>query len=323
MVEGTQDLSINKMSKTISFVQSRRYLITIILALIAIGIEYFYTICETACSYLKGDVFGIELQYIGIGYMAAIILLAILKKDTLLIVLLSAGFGIELYLIGFQLWYNTYCPYCLAFGGLLMLQFFVNLNWKKKKLIALCMIFALILFSFVFKGTATPVYAEEMPLSTFGTGKVVVRLYTDYFCPPCKKMEPSIEPVIIDLIKNNIITFTFIDTPFYRASSLYARYFLYGLNEKKSLERALTIRNALIEASDQKIDKAEKLEAYLNSKEIKIKPYDTRPTFELFGKLLKADKINATPSCVIEKDGKKETFVGGVDIINALQRLKK
>ena len=302
---------------------SWQYIVTIILALIAIGIEYFYITCETACSYLKGDIFNIELQHIGIGYMVAIIALAIFKKDTLLLILLSCGVGIELYLVGFQIWYNTYCYYCLAFGGILMLQFFVNLNLKKKKLIFASMIIGLVLFSLVFRGSVTPVYAEESPISKFGSGNVVVRLYTDYFCPPCKKMEPSLEPIIIDLIKNNIITFTFIDTPFYKLSSLYARYFLYGLNEKKTLEHALEVRNVLIEASNQKIDKPDKLEEYLNSKGIKIKPYDTRPTFELFTKFLKEDKINATPSCVIEKDGKKETFVGGTDIINALQKLKK
>jgi len=316
-------MSTNEIGKAIRFVLSWRYAITIILALIAIGIEYFYTICETACSYLKGDIFNIELQYIGIGYMVAIIVLAILKKDTLLLILLSAGAGIEVYLVGFQIWHNTYCSYCLAFGGMLMLQFFVNLNWKKKKLIVACMIVALIIFSLVFRGSVTPVYAEEPPLSTFGSGNVVVRLYTDYFCPPCKQMEPSLEPVITDLIKNNIIAFTFIDTPFYKLSSLYARYFLYGLNEKKTLEHALAVRNALIEASNQKIDKPEKLEMFLNTKGIKIKPYDVKPTFDLFGKFLRDDKINATPSCVIERDGKKETFVGGFDIISALQKLKK
>jgi len=312
-----------EMDKAIRLFFSRRYIITIILALIAIGIEYFYTTCETTCSYLKGDIFNIELQYIGIGFMLVIITLAILKKDTLLLTLLSAGAGIEIYLIGLQIWHNTYCAYCLAFGGILMLQFFMNLNWKNKKLIFVSMITAFILFSLVFRGSVTPVYGEEPPISTFGSGKVIVRLYTDYFCPPCKQMEPTLEPVIVDLIKNNVITFTFIDTPFYRLSALYARYFLYGLNSKKTLEHALEVRNALIEASNQKIDTPNKLEAYLNTKGIKIKPYDTGPTFELFTKLLKEDKINATPSCVIEKDGKKEIFVGEANIINALQKLKK
>ena len=36
-----------------------------------------------------------------------------------------------------------------------------------------------------FKGAATPVYADEVLLPTFGKGRVQVRLYTDYFCGPC------------------------------------------------------------------------------------------------------------------------------------------
>jgi len=306
----------------IRFIQSKRYIITIILALIAIGIEYYYSTCETACSYLRGDIFGIELQYIGIGYMAAIIVLAILKKDTLLLIALSAGVGIEVYLVGFQIWHTTYCDYCLAFGIMLVLQFLVNCNWKRKKLILVSMVAALILFSIVFRGSVTPAYADDTPLSTFGSGKITARLYADYFCSPCKAMEPELEPVITDLINNNIITLTFIDTPFYQLSSLYARYFLYALNEKKDFEYALSVRDALIEASDKKIGAPDKLEVFLNTKGIKIKPFEARPLFNMYEKLLRNDDIDATPSCVIEKDGKKEISKGGNDIIQALKRLK-
>jgi len=307
----------------IQFIRSKRYIITIILSLAAIAIEYYYSICGDACSYLRGDILGIPLQHIGIGYMAAVIVLAILKKDTLLIILLSAGVGVEVYLVGFQIWYDTYCDYCLAFAAALVLQFIVNCDWKKKKLIIASVVTALVLFSVVFRGSATPAYADDTPLSAFGNGKVAVRLYTDYFCSPCKAMAPSLEPVITDLVKNNIVTFTFIDTPFYQLSSLYARYFLYALNEKKDLGHGLAVRNALIEASNRKIDDAAKLEEFLNARRIKIKSFDVKPTFDMFIRSLREDKANATPSCVIEKDGKKETVVGGFDIIQALQRLKK
>jgi len=137
-----------------------QYPITIILSLVAIAIEYFYSTCETACSSLRGDVFGIALQHIGIGYMAALIVLAILKKDLFLLILLSAGVGIEFYLVGFQIWHNTYCDYCLAFAGVLVLQFILNFDQRKWKLILLPMTGALILFTIVFKGYAMPVYAN-------------------------------------------------------------------------------------------------------------------------------------------------------------------
>lgn len=152
----------------IRFIQAKRYIITVILALIAIGIEYYYSTCETTCSYLRGDLFGIGLQYIGIGYMAAIIVLAVLKRDTFLLILLSAGVGVEIYLVGFQIRYDTYCLYCLAFAATLVLQFFVNCDWKRKKLIFASMAVALILFSVVFRGSVVPVYADNAPLSSHG-----------------------------------------------------------------------------------------------------------------------------------------------------------
>ncbi len=272
---------------------------------------------------MRGEIFSLPLEYVGIGYMCLVLLLSLMKKDILLLLLLSAGVGTEVYLVGFQIWYYTFCPYCLAFGGVIMAQFFINFNREKKRFALFWMVFAFFLFLVFFKATITPVYAQEVSLSTFGQGKIVVRLYTDYFCPPCKKLEPSLEPIIAELIRDNIITLTFIDTPFHKLSSLYVRYFLYALNEKKSFENALMVRNALIEASNQEIDDPKKLEGFLNKRGIKIRPFDVKPVFDLFTSYLKADKIDSTPSCVIVENGRKQTFVGGSEILKALANLKK
>lgn len=165
--------------------------------------------------------------------------------------------------------------------------------------------------------------ATEVLVPSFGEGKVKVRLYTDYFCPPCRDMEPAVEPIIIELIKNKVINLTFADTPFYKLSSLYVRYFLYAINEKKDLEHALTVRRLLIDAAKQGLDNTEKLEALLKANKIALKPYDPKPTFDIMSGYLNKDKINATPSCVIEIDGKVDKYVGGKDIVDALNRLKK
>jgi len=151
------------MKGLIRLIRSNRYIITVILSFLAIGIEYFYIVCDTSCSYLRGDLFGIELEYIGIGYMVAIIILSVLKRDMYLLFLLSCGFGIELYLVGFQIRHNTYCPYCLAFGGILILQFITNIDGKRKRLIFLSMLIALILFSLFFKGSTTFQYSIGAP----------------------------------------------------------------------------------------------------------------------------------------------------------------
>ncbi|HOW55321.1 MAG TPA: hypothetical protein PLR60_11785 [Syntrophorhabdaceae bacterium] len=137
----------------------RRYIINIFLACLAVGLEIYYSICGGSCSYLKGDIFGINLEYVGIAYMACLVLLSILKRDTLLIILISAGVGIEFYLIGFQVWHNTYCPYCLAFAAVVFILFFLNFKRDRKALCIISMALSLILFSIFFKGSLTPSYS--------------------------------------------------------------------------------------------------------------------------------------------------------------------
>ncbi len=308
----------------IPFIQSKKYILTIVLALIALGIEFYYSICAGSCSYLQGDIFGIGLQYVGIAFMICIIVMSIFKKDLLLLFLLSAGIGAEIYLVGFQIWYNTYCPYCLAFGGIIVAQFLINVDWKWRKLIIAFILMALLLFPIFFHGSVTPVYAaEEVSMPTFGQGTIKVRLYTDYFCRPCRAMEPKIEPVLAELVKRNTITLTLIDTPFYQYSSMYARYFLYAMQEKKDFNTALAVRNVLIAASVENIRNTAKLEEILKNKDIKFRAFDVKPIFALFGAQLQSDKVEATPSCVIEQNGKKELFKGGGDIIAALEELLK
>jgi len=168
-----------------------QYPITIAFSLVAIAIEYFYSACETACSSLIGDIFGIELQYIGIGYMIALIALAVLKQDALLLILLSVGVGVEFYLVGFQIWRNTYCDYCLAFAGVLVLQFIVNFDRRKWKLILLPMAGAFILFPIVFKGYTAPVYAGHLSIQTSGMPGIYLGDVSDL-----RTTNPAREPIL-------------------------------------------------------------------------------------------------------------------------------
>jgi thiol:disulfide interchange protein DsbA len=304
--------------------RSRRYIINIILACVAVGLEVYYSICGGACSYLKGDLIGIPLQYVGMAFMACAVLLSLFKADRLLLALFSAGVGVEAYLVGFQIWHNTYCPYCLAFAGIVIILFLLNFDRTKKWIAIISMALALILFPLFFEGSLTPSYAQEAPVSVpvFGQGKVSVRIYSDYFCPPCRSMEPEVEPLILHLLKNKKINLTFIDTPFYQYSSLYARYYLYAVNEKREIGYALAVRNALIDGADKNISDPTRIEALLTEKGIKVKPFDPRPVFELYGKALKEDEVKSTPTCVVERDGKKEKATGKFGIIRLLKSLK-
>ena len=168
------------------------------------------------------------------------------------------------------------------------------------------------------------VKAQNVSFPTYGSGAVQVRMYTDFFCPPCRGMKPAVEPLLKDLVKRNIITLTMVDTPFYRYSGLYARYFLYAIQAKNDFEHAMMVRNTLFEATDNKhITTAERIEDLFRNKKIPFTAFDPKSTFEWFNSLLQYDKVNATPSCVIVRGDNMEMFVGGEDIINALQKLQQ
>lgn len=161
------------------------------------------------------------------------------------------------------------------------------------------------------------------PFPSYGSGPVEVRIYSDYFCPPCRAAEPDMEPILKDLLKKKVIRLTLVDVPFHPLTSLYAKYFLYAIKENNDVEHAFRVRNILFEASTNKsVTTPERIEAIFKGKWIPYAVFDTKSAFEGYKALLKEDKINATPTCVIIKNGQKKAFVGGPDITNALKSLQ-
>jgi protein-disulfide isomerase len=167
-----------------------------------------------------------------------------------------------------------------------------------------------------------PVYAQGVFLPSYGQGKVTVRVYTDYFCVPCRAGEPKIEALMSDLVKNNKIRLTFVDTPAHQETPLYARYFLFILNHKKDFEHALFARNALFDAASIKIITKEKLEEFLAQKGIRYKPFDTKQTLDAMSKYIRDDGVKNTPTVVIDNGTQKQLYIGVDNIIRALELLK-
>lgn len=301
---------------------SKKRWINLIISLIGIGVVMFYNLCEESCAYLQGSIFGIEMKYFGLFYMGMLIAFNLLRRDLVLLSLLSFGVGAEMYLIGFQIVNGIYCDYCLGFGAVVVLLFLLNFTMSKKAVIGISIIVGFILFVVLFKGIVTPAYADEIILPSFGNGKIEVRLYTDYFCGPCRSLEPKLEPVIKDLVKRNIINITFVDTPIHSHTKFYARYFLYSLKEKKEINHVLRVRTALFEAAKNKVTEEEKLEEILKNKGIRFKPFDVIPTLNIYSSFIKEDKVTATPTCVIFNGNKKEDFKGYADILKAFESLR-
>lgn len=149
----------------LGFIRRKKHIITIILGTAAIGLEVYYTICADSCSYLQGTLAGIPLQYIGMAYMICLITLSLLRKSTLVFLLVSAGVGVEFYLIGFQIYYNTYCLYCLGFAAILFILYFIH--YERRYLVPglVIMAISLSLFAIFFKGSLIPTYTytQRMP----------------------------------------------------------------------------------------------------------------------------------------------------------------
>jgi hypothetical protein len=163
---------------------------------------------------------------------------------------------------------------------------------------------------------------QESPLPSFGSGAIKVRLYTDYFCPPCRDMEPSIEPILLDLVKDGTIHLTFVDVPTSQHTTLYARYFLYALGEKKDIDSAIHARKALFEAAEKRVADKNQLVNFLVEKGIGLRPIDLTPVHTLWNRYLQEDQIRSTPSCVIVHGDQKATHVGSLEVIKALEIVK-
>ncbi len=296
--------------------------INILLALAGIALVFVYAYCGDSCSYLKGSIFGIDLKYMGVLFMGTLVALSLFGLRDYRLLLLSAGVGAEVFLIGFQVQNDVFCPYCLSFGAVLLLLFAINLDWSKRKLVGVFAVLGLLLFVVFFDGSVTPAFAAEPLKPTFGNGRVHVRIYSDYFCNPCSKLDPEIAKPIADLVKKNAIQVTFVDTPAHQHTALYARYFLYALNEKKDIDYANKVRHVLFQAAAQNISDRENLEQHLKKNGVKYRVYDPTPTFNVLTGYLTEDKVRSTPTAVILDSGKKQVFKGTANIARAIGEIK-
>lgn len=299
--------------------------LTVILALAGIIVVLAYQFCFGSCSNLKGSVLGIDLKYLGILYMIAILVLVLTRQTLLGLLALAFGSGGEIFLIGYQVRSGVYCPYCLIFAAVVLLAFFINFERSRKGLTALAAGAGMVFFLLFFSGSATPTYAAAPPFPSFGKGPVEVRIYTDYFCGPCRAEEAEVMALITELVEKTLIRVIFIDTPIHQETVLYAGYFLSALNAKEGgdLRQAVTLRAVLFEAAGEKIANKDGLELFLKKKGIALRPFDTTPVFKIYSNYLREDRINSTPSCVIVGPQGKQSLVGREDTLKALRNLRK
>ncbi|MCX5848194.1 MAG: thioredoxin domain-containing protein [Deltaproteobacteria bacterium] len=337
--------------KIIDLLKKHRNKITIILALAGIILMFYYDYCDTACSYLKGDIWGIDLKWVGIIYMAAIIAFAAFRQAPFVRALLAAGLGVEVYLYAFQVQNDVYCPFCIAFSIMLILSFLINYEvpsaWlEDRRRMWLYFLgevdfpmfsihkLPLLIFSllgyltilFTFSGSVTPAYGQDTVcgLPSLGKGAYEVVIFTDYFCPPCRRIDIKAEPLLKELLATDKVRITFIDVPFHSATSIYAKYYLYATNADPAAENVLHVRKLLFDAAQIKNIKTEDaLVIYLSEQKILWKALNEKSIFPIMITMIKESKVESTPTCVIKySPGNIKKYVGDDKIWDGLNQLK-
>jgi thiol-disulfide isomerase/thioredoxin len=332
-------------------IKKYRNVITILLALTGIGLMIYYDYCGTSCNYLRGDIWGIDLKWIGIAYMLLIIAFAALKQSDFVRVMLAAGLGVEVFLFSFQVKNSVFCPFCLAFAVIVITAFIVNYEvspaWRENQrkmwlyflgevnfpmlkinrlplLVVSLLGYFIILFAF--SGSVTPAYGQDKisGAPSLGQGNYEVVLFADYFCPPCRRIDTKAEPLFKELLATGKVKITFVDVPFNKNTPMYARNFLYTVNAGANNEEVLRIRKTLFTAAQEKnIKSQEALIEYLQKEKIARKSFDEKPIFQMWSNLIKQYDVKQTPTCFIkysEKDTKK--YIGDIEIWDGLLKLK-
>ncbi len=316
---------------------------TILFALAGIGVMVFYATCDTDCSYLQGDIFGADLKYIGVLYMAVIALLAWMKSDSLLRVMLAGGLGGEVFLVWFQMNEGVYCPYCLAFMACLIAAFAANYEppgvtgWRrlfyllgevrfppgvKRYPLALFALAGFCLMVLTFTGRTLPVYAAETGPRSYGTGGTEIRVYTDYFCGPCSKAEPRVEKLIEEIVRKGKGRIVFIDTPIHQETILYAKYFIFAMAAANNdIATANRIRRTLFEAAGAGIRTPAGLEEFLKARGVRTALQNTAPFFRQYTEYITTDKVKSTPTIVVVTPAGKASYGGGDDIVKTLEKI--
>lgn len=179
---------------------------------------------------------------------------------------------------------------------------------------------AILFFLLQMPVAADPSKGENDVFPSFGTGPVDVRIYASYFCPPCRALEPELEPIVKQLVETDTIRVTFVDMPFSQAMP-YIRHFLYALNEDDSLENAFKVRHVLFDVA-QKYGETEDIRQAFENEGIPYTPFDPTAVFMESNRFMQEDGIRATPSATIRMNGETNLYRGGRNILPALEGLK-
>jgi uncharacterized membrane protein len=132
---------------------------------VGLGLMVYYNVCDTACSSLQGTFLGLDLKWVGIAFMAALLALNVLEirhpaapVQGMRTVMLAGALGGETLLVHFQIVHDTYCPFCLAFVLCILILFAANVRRRYGYAALLAFLAGVAAFALFFQGSVLPLY---------------------------------------------------------------------------------------------------------------------------------------------------------------------
>jgi thiol-disulfide isomerase/thioredoxin len=162
-----------------------------------------------------------------------------------------------------------------------------------------------------------PIFGSDdlAALYSYGQGPTEVYIFSDYFCPPCQRIEPYMERVLPELLRHDV-KILFVDMPVYRATPLYSRYFLYSARASGDFARVLEARRVLFDLARTKaVTTDQEIIQELRSHAIEFRLVDTKPVFDQWRRFIERFDIRSTPTCVVVKPGQEHKKYTGSDSI--------
>lgn len=318
---------------------------TLSLAGIALSLTALAGWCHTSgCESIKNALLlGIPVSVWGLIYFSAIFLLLMLDGMVLKRViafsrtfLLAMGLGCDTSLVSALVATKTFCPVCLGIAAVMLflcgtevivlLRQMRCLQTKRGRFVlaklaysaaAFClgMFFAAFSYSLPMPEFGSVAYAasgETIP--TIGEGNTCIRIYSDYFCPGCRKQETELA-ALIQTVRQKNCKVCFVDVPMHgQATQNYSAYFAACYCADSSMENILKARHVLFRLAEQGVQDRQVLERSLRQARVRFN-LDYGAIFAYFNeanRLIREDNVIATPTVVVvEKGGKKTVLRGG------------
>jgi thiol-disulfide isomerase/thioredoxin len=199
-------------------------------------------------------------------------------------------------------------------------------SFKKAHLFLALLLPVIFCYLFItFISPAPAVDAGKGSIPSYGDGPCEVLIFSDYFCPPCQALEPRLVPVLDELYAKGGVKITFVDTPMHRQTPLFAKFYLYAAKAAPDYRAAVRARQVLfaLAAKEHVFWMDERIEEAFQKEKIAFTPFDFHAVQPELNRLIRENRVDSTPTCVILSPGAKAQHYAGVgDILKGLATIR-